>query len=137
MYCFDPSGAVVAGATLALRDKIIAGKVPGLTKQSDLFTDAWGHPTPPLQMLSGYCHFSVIYRRSPVGLPLPGVLSGSPSWGAALNRVLQQLARDGELLAYRHLGFWQCMDNVRERDYLNRLWDEGRAPWRVWEPSRP
>ena len=50
---------------------------------------------------------------------------------------LQRLAQDGELVAYRHLGFWQCMDNVRERDYLNRLWDERRAPWRVWEPAQP
>jgi hypothetical protein len=81
-----------AQATLALRERIIAGTAPGLEKQSDLFTDAWGHPSPPLQVLSAYCHFSVIYRRSPVGLPSPSILAGNPSWGGALNHVLQQLA---------------------------------------------
>ena len=83
-----------AQATLALREKIIAGTAPGLEKQSDLFTDAWGHPSPPLRLLSAYCHFSVIYRRSAVGLPLPSVLADNPSWGVTLNRVLQQLAWD-------------------------------------------
>jgi hypothetical protein len=58
-----------AQATLALRARIIAGAAPGLSRQSDLFTDAWGHPGPPLQLLSAYCHFFVIYRRCPVGLP--------------------------------------------------------------------
>ncbi|MFC1937091.1 glucose-1-phosphate cytidylyltransferase [Chloroflexota bacterium] len=47
--------------------------------------------------------------------------------------ALQKLAQDGELRAYRHDGFWQCMDNVRERDYLNNLWDENRAEWKVWK----
>lgn len=83
-----------AQATLALRAKIVAGTAPGLEKQSDLFTDAWGHPSPPLKALSGYCHFSVIYRRSPVGSPLPAMLAGNPRWGAELNRLLQQLAWD-------------------------------------------
>ena len=81
-----------AQATLALRERIIAGTVPGLTKQSDLFTDAWGHPTPPLQALSAYCHFSVIYRRNPLGLPAPTIIAGNPSWDEPLNRLLQQLA---------------------------------------------
>jgi glucose-1-phosphate cytidylyltransferase len=47
--------------------------------------------------------------------------------------ALQQLAADGQLRVYRHDGFWQCMDNVRERDYLETLYDSGRAPWKVWE----
>ena len=79
-------------ATLALREKIIAGTAPGLEKQSDLFTDAWGHPTPPLKALAGYCHFATIYRRNPLGLPLPGVLGGNPRLDDALNRLLQELA---------------------------------------------
>jgi len=83
-----------AQATIALRESIIAGTAPGLKKQSDLFTDAWGHPSPPLQALSAYCHFSIIYRRSPVGLPPPSILTGNPSWPGALNNVLQQLAWD-------------------------------------------
>lgn len=83
-----------AQATLALRARIIAGTAPGLAWQSDLFTDAWGHPTPPLKLLAGYCHFSVIYRTSPVGLPRPGMLAENPNWGDALNRLLQELAWD-------------------------------------------
>ena len=83
-----------AQAVLALRERIIAGTAPGLEKQSDLFTDAWGHPTPPLKMLSAYSHFSVIYRLSPIGWPLPDLLANNPSWGVALNRLLQQLAWD-------------------------------------------
>lgn len=43
---------------------------------------------------------------------------------------LENLARDGQLTAYRHEGFWQCMDTVRDRDYLNALWASGEAPWR-------
>lgn len=46
---------------------------------------------------------------------------------------LQKIARDGQLYAFKHSGFWQCMDNVREKDYLNRLWDENRAGWKVWK----
>ena len=46
---------------------------------------------------------------------------------------LQKLAQEGKLYAYQHEKFWQCMDNVRERDYLNKLWDENKAEWRVWK----
>jgi glucose-1-phosphate cytidylyltransferase len=45
---------------------------------------------------------------------------------------LEQLAKDGELMAYRHYDFWQCMDTVRDRDLLQKLWDGGDPPWRVW-----
>lgn len=45
---------------------------------------------------------------------------------------LQTLAREGELMAYIHPGFWQCMDTIRDRDYLNKLWDSGKALWKVW-----
>lgn len=47
--------------------------------------------------------------------------------------ALQKLAQDGELRAYNHEGFWQCMDNVRDRDYLNKLCDDNKAVWKVWE----
>jgi len=46
--------------------------------------------------------------------------------------VLGRLAAQGELMAYRHAGFWQCMDTASEAEYLNRLWDSGNAPWRTW-----
>jgi glucose-1-phosphate cytidylyltransferase len=45
---------------------------------------------------------------------------------------LENLAKDGELMAYQHAGFWQCMDTIRDRKYLQELWDQGNAPWKVW-----
>jgi hypothetical protein len=81
-------------AAILLREKIIAGKAPGLKVQNDLFTDEIGHPRPPLQALTAYCHFAVIYKRSPVGLPVPAVLKNAknPDWDDKLNRLLQELA---------------------------------------------
>jgi len=46
---------------------------------------------------------------------------------------LIQLARDGELMARPHDGFWQPMDNSRDYSYLNELWDNGNAPWKTWQ----
>ncbi len=46
---------------------------------------------------------------------------------------LERLAADRELGAYRHEGFWQCMDTLRDKRLLENLWREGRAPWKVWE----
>ena len=43
--------------------------------------------------------------------------------------ALQNITSDGELMAFKHNDFWQCMDNVRERDYLNKLFESGNAPW--------
>ena len=43
---------------------------------------------------------------------------------------LEEVAARGELVAYRHEGFWQCMDTVRDRNYLEELWSENRAPWK-------
>jgi glucose-1-phosphate cytidylyltransferase len=45
---------------------------------------------------------------------------------------LERLARDGQLMAYRHDSFWQCMDTLREKRILEGYWDAGRAPWKVW-----
>ena len=49
---------------------------------------------------------------------------------------LMQLARDGQLMAHLHNGFWQPMDNSRDYKYLNELWETGRAPWNCWEAPR-
>jgi glucose-1-phosphate cytidylyltransferase len=46
---------------------------------------------------------------------------------------LRRLARDGQLMAYKHTSFWQCMDTLRERHILETLWQSGKAPWRLWE----
>jgi glucose-1-phosphate cytidylyltransferase len=45
---------------------------------------------------------------------------------------LERLARAGELMAYQHEGFWQCMDTLRDRKLLQELWDTQRAPWKIW-----
>ena len=46
---------------------------------------------------------------------------------------LERLAKEGELMAYRHSGFWQPMDTLRERHMLEDLWESGEAPWKVWK----
>ena len=46
---------------------------------------------------------------------------------------LNSLVRDGELIARTHDGFWQCMDTLREKQQLEKLWISGKAPWKVWE----
>ena len=81
----------VGQAAVALREKIVAGQASGLKRQWDLFRDNWGHAQPPLQVLATYCHFAVIYRRSPVGLPMPAALK-KPEWDDKLNRLLEELA---------------------------------------------
>jgi glucose-1-phosphate cytidylyltransferase len=45
---------------------------------------------------------------------------------------LDGLAADGELMAYRHTGFWQAMDTLRDKNALEDLWRNGRAPWKIW-----
>ena len=45
---------------------------------------------------------------------------------------LERLARDGQLMAYRHASFWQCMDTLRDKILLQQLWDNDDAPWKVW-----
>ncbi|QLA18211.1 glucose-1-phosphate cytidylyltransferase [Desulfolutivibrio sulfoxidireducens] len=45
---------------------------------------------------------------------------------------LERLAEEGELMVYRHTGFWACMDTLRDMDYLNALWKAGQAAWKIW-----
>jgi len=45
---------------------------------------------------------------------------------------MERLAREGEVNAFRHDGFWQSMDTLRDRQYLESLWQSGKAPWQVW-----
>lgn len=44
---------------------------------------------------------------------------------------LEKLAVDGQLMAYKHEGFWQCMDTIRDRRYLEKIWQENKAPWKI------
>ena len=46
--------------------------------------------------------------------------------------VLETLARERQLAAYKHEGFWQCMDTLRDKRQLDQMWREGQAPWHVW-----
>ncbi len=47
--------------------------------------------------------------------------------------TLPALAKDGEMCAYQHSGFWQCMDTIREFDLLNELWQKNISPWKIWK----
>jgi len=49
--------------------------------------------------------------------------------------LLQKLADEHQLLAYRHEGFWQPMDTLRDKHLLDDLWKTGRAPWKVWQSN--
>lgn len=63
----------------------------------------------------------------------PGVFSYIDGDATAWEREpLETLARDGQLMAYRHQGFWQCMDNAPERHLLDQLWRDGAPPWKMW-----
>lgn len=45
---------------------------------------------------------------------------------------MERLVAEGELMSYRHTGFWQCMDTMREKEMLEKMWEDGEAPWKVW-----
>jgi glucose-1-phosphate cytidylyltransferase len=45
---------------------------------------------------------------------------------------LRGLASDGQLMAHQHRGFWQPMDTLRDKQHLEELWNDGRAPWKLW-----
>jgi glucose-1-phosphate cytidylyltransferase len=57
------------------------------------------------------------------------IAGDSVQWEAA---PLESLAADGQLAAFRHTGFWQPMDTLRDKMTLESLWESGRAPWKVW-----
>lgn len=46
---------------------------------------------------------------------------------------MERLAKEGQLMAYKHSGFWQCMDTLRDKKLLQDLWDSGRPPWKTWK----
>ena len=51
--------------------------------------------------------------------------------------ALTKLAEEGQLMSYIHTGFWQCMDNIREKNMLDKLLQTGKAPWKRWECQAP
>jgi len=63
----------------------------------------------------------------------PGVLDYIEGDATSLERApLERLAADGQLMAYRHTGFWHAMDTLRDKAYLDSLWRDGQAPWKTW-----
>lgn len=76
-------------AVIALREKVAAGDAAGLKSTDDLFSDSIGHAKPALELLNGYCHYAVIYRRSPVGL-----VRKDSAKDEKLHRMLQEVAWD-------------------------------------------
>ncbi|HYA19523.1 MAG TPA: glucose-1-phosphate cytidylyltransferase [Burkholderiales bacterium] len=46
---------------------------------------------------------------------------------------MESLAREGKLSAYKHQGFWHAMDTLRDKNYLEEVWNSGRAPWKIWK----
>ena len=48
------------------------------------------------------------------------------------NEPMEQLSSDGQFSAFKHKGFWQPMDTLRDKKYLEKLWNSGKAPWKVW-----
>ncbi len=63
----------------------------------------------------------------------PKVISYIDDDNTAWERTpVERLARDGQLMGYRHHGFWSCMDTLREKNSLEQIWNSGKAPWRIW-----
>ena len=63
----------------------------------------------------------------------PGALDYIKGDESILERgPLEKLAKDGQLAAYRHDSFWQCMDTMRDVRLLESLWAQQRAPWKTW-----
>jgi glucose-1-phosphate cytidylyltransferase len=46
--------------------------------------------------------------------------------------ALERIAKEGQLMVYKHRGFWACMDTLRDMEYLNRIWENGQARWKIW-----
>jgi glucose-1-phosphate cytidylyltransferase len=65
----------------------------------------------------------------------PGALAYIDPDSVLEREPLERLAADGQLRAFRHQGFWDCMDTYKDAVVLNDLWTSGKAPWRVWDAA--
>jgi glucose-1-phosphate cytidylyltransferase len=63
----------------------------------------------------------------------PGALDYLDEGSVLEREPLQRLSADGQLQAFRHKGFWDCMDTYKDAVVLNDLWESGEAPWRIWD----
>ena len=66
----------------------------------------------------------------------PGVVDFLDAESVLEREPLSRLAADGHLRAYRHEGFWDCMDTYKDAVVLNDLWTAGKAPWRIWDAAQ-
>jgi hypothetical protein len=84
----------VGEAVLRLRERVVKGEVPGVVKQSELVRDDLGHGKEAVYVLNAYCHYAVIYGRSPVGLPVPDALTkaGFGENTKKVTTILQEIA---------------------------------------------
>lgn len=63
----------------------------------------------------------------------PQVLDYITDYSLAFEKEpLEHLAQDGQLVAYKHTGFWQCMDTQRDKNMLEQMWANNQAPWKIW-----
>jgi glucose-1-phosphate cytidylyltransferase len=46
---------------------------------------------------------------------------------------MEQIAKEGQLMVYKHRGFWACMDTLRDMEYLNKIWNDDKATWKIWK----
>ena len=65
----------------------------------------------------------------------PGFLEYLEEDSVLEDAPLRRLAAEGELHAFRHTGFWDCMDTYKDAVLLNDLWNGGQAPWAIWDES--
>lgn len=101
-------------AVVKLRAMVIDGKFPGITRQSELFTDPIGHCQAHVQALASYCNYAAIYRISPVGLKIP-----RSSLSDEQHAILQKLAWD-TVSSYGHSGITIAADSKPSEDETRR-----------------
>lgn len=111
------------GATATLTAVRPSGRFGELAMDGATITAFREKPEQEKAFISG--GFMVLNRR------IEQYLEGGD--GCVFERApLERLAREGQLKAYQHQGFWQCMDTYREQQLLEKLWQSGKAPWMTW-----
>ncbi len=66
----------------------------------------------------------------------PGIFDYLEDDATVLEKApLENLAKDGQLMAYCHEGFWKCMDTQRDKNQLEAMWQSGKAPWKIWQET--
>ena len=63
----------------------------------------------------------------------PGIFDYIDGDATRSSEPMKRLVADGQLMAFRHRGFFQPMDTIRDREALEALWHSGKAPWKVWD----